>query len=573
MDWQNNVQLWQNDEQLSSVLRKELQAIKDDNELKERFSEFPTFGTGGIRAKLGVGTSRLNYYTVARVTFGLANYILKKNDGDKGVVISYDTRHFSKKFAVIAANILVKNNIKVYICDHVTPTPELSFLVRNYKAAEGIMITASHNPAIYNGYKVYDDDGGQITLEAANEISNEIKKCVDYLKLPINTELKNSNLITVLDGDVENLYLKQLKGVTRDSQKIKKYGKELKIVYTPLYGTGLKLVTKGLAAAGFSDVNVVKEQAIPDPDFSTVEYPNPEYASAFKMAITTGKNVNADILIATDPDADRLGVAVRDDKGKYILLSGNQLGALMIDYLGRHLKSEDDNKYQVVKTIVTSDFGATIADYYHCRVRETLTGFKFIGEQIEKIENAHDATKYLFGYEESYGYLISPYVRDKDSIQAAVLTAEIALSLKLDNKSLLSKLDELYHKFGYYQDKLMTKTFNSKEESQELIGEISVLRANYPKMIEDLRVRKIQDFEKSEQIDFSDGVKRKLNLPKSNVIKIILENGSWMAIRPSGTEPKIKIYLSSKGKTKEESSKIMMKLNEYADDILKANLN
>ncbi|MGQ2375402.1 phospho-sugar mutase [Companilactobacillus zhachilii] len=573
MDWQNNVQLWQNDEQLSPVLRKELQAIKDDNELKERFSEFPTFGTGGIRAKLGVGTSRLNYYTVARVTFGLANYILKKNDGDRGVVISYDTRHFSKTFAVIAANILIKNNIKVYICDHVTPTPELSFLVRNYKAAQGIMITASHNPAIYNGYKVYDDDGGQITLEAANEISSEIEKCLDYLKLPINTELKNSKLITVLDGDVENLYLKQLKGVTRNSQMIKKHGEELKIVYTPLHGTGLKLVTKGLAAAGFSDVNVVKEQAIPDPDFPTVEYPNPEYASAFKMAIKTGNNMNADILIATDPDADRLGVAVRDDKGQYNLLSGNQLGALMIDYLGCHLKSEDDNKYQVVKTIVTSDFGATIADYYHCRVRETLTGFKFIGEQIEKIENAHDATKYLFGYEESYGYLISPYVRDKDSIQAAVLTAEIALSLKLDNKNLLSKLDELYHKFGYYQDKLITKTFKSKVESQELIGEISVLRENYPKTIGSLRVKKVQDFEKSEQIDFSNGEKRKLNLPKSNVIKIILEDGSWMAIRPSGTEPKIKIYLSSKGKTKEESSKTMMKLNEYADDILKANLN
>lgn len=568
MNWQENVETWQNNQQLDPVVKNELSMIKSDDELKERFSSYPSFGTGGIRAKLGIGTSRLNYYTVARATYGLANYILQNNNTANGVVISYDTRHFSRDFAVISANTLVSKGIKVFLCNHVTPTPELSFLVRNFSASQGIMITASHNPAIYNGYKVYDSDGGQITLDTANKISDEINKCKDYLDLSINTELVDSDLVTILDEDVDNLYLGHLQQVTRDSSMVQKHGGELKIVYTPLHGTGLKLVTKGLASAGFSDVNVVPQQAIPDPDFSTVKFPNPEFPSAFDLAIKLGTKENADILIATDPDADRLGVAVRDDKGNYQLLSGNQLGALMIDYLGSHLSSDDRNRYQVVKTIVTSDLGATIAERYHCDVRETLTGFKFIGEQIEKIEEAHDDTKYLFGYEESYGYLISPFVRDKDSVQAALLTAEIALSLKIRNQSLLTQLDNLYNDFGFYQEKLITKTFNNKSESDELIGKISELRDDYPRTIGGIAVKEVQDFEKSKALNFDSNSESRLKLPKSNVIKIILEDGSWMAIRPSGTEPKIKVYLSSVSNSRQNSEKKLKVLENYTNSLL-----
>jgi len=568
MNWQENVEVWQNNQQLDPMVKKELNTIKNDDELKERFSSYPSFGTGGIRAKLGVGTSRLNYYTVARATFGLANYILQNNHAANGVVISYDTRHFSREFAIIAANTLVSKGIKVFLCNHVTPTPELSFLVRNFNAAQGIMITASHNPAIYNGYKVYDSDGGQITLETANKISDEINRCKNYLELSVNTELIDSDLVTILNEDIENLYLENLQQVTRDSDMVRKHGGELKIVYTPLHGTGLKLVTEGLASAGFSDVNVVPQQAIPDPDFSTVKFPNPEFPSAFDLAIKLGTEENADILIATDPDADRLGVAVRDDKGNYKLLSGNQLGALMIDYLGRHISSGDHNRYQVVKTIVTSNLGATIAEKYHCDVRETLTGFKFIGEQIEQIEEAHDDTKYLFGYEESYGYLISPFVRDKDSVQAALLTAEIALSLKMNGQSFLTRLEQLYDEFGFYQEKLITKTFHSKSESDELVGKISELRDNYPRKIGDIAVKEVQDFEKSKAFNFDSNSDVVLTLPKSNVIKIILEDESWMAIRPSGTEPKIKVYLSSVGNSKQSAKDKLNILEKYTNNLL-----
>ncbi|MFC6177681.1 phospho-sugar mutase [Companilactobacillus huachuanensis] len=568
MNWQDNFQMWENNQKLDSNIKNELNKINDNEELKDRFSAFPTFGTGGIRAKLGVGTSRLNYYTVARTTEGLANYILKNKRENEGVVISFDTRNYSNDFAIISANILAQNGIKVYICNHVTPTPELSYLVRHFEAGQGIMITASHNPAIYNGYKVYDSDGGQITLDTANEISVEIDKCRNYLELSVNTKLTDSPLVNILDEDVENLYLHHLKEVTRNPKMIEKYGNELKIVYTPLHGTGLKLVTKGLEAAGFTNVIVEPQQAIPDPNFSTVKFPNPEFPSAFDLAIKLGYKEDADILIATDPDADRLGVALRDENGIFRLLSGNQLGALMVNYLVNHISQNDHSRYQVVKTIVTSNLGAEIAKKNNCDVRETLTGFKFIGEQIEEIEESADDIKYLFAYEESYGYLISPFVRDKDSIQAALLTAEIALSLKRHGENLLTQLESLYSEFGFYQDKLITKTFTSEAEANTLVGKIAELRNSHPKTIGNMVVQKIQDFEKSEQFDILNDSVQVLKLPKSNVIKIILKDQSWLAIRPSGTEPKIKIYISCVGNAKKDCQNKLSVLENFANKLL-----
>lgn len=567
--WQDNLKKWQQVKDLDPILKKELSKISDQSqsELEESFGDFAVFGTGGIRAKLGVGHAKLNFYTIARATSGLADYIKKQDLARPSIVIGYDTRYFSREFAVLSANILAAHQIQVYLTDHVIPTPELSFLVRHFKANNGIMITASHNPAMYNGYKVYDSDGGQITLNMANQIIDEIQKYDDDLfALPINYQEIENPLITSLDEEIEQLYLEKLQTVARNKSMINGEGSKLKIVYTPLHGTGERLVKKGLASLGFTDVSIVTEQAVKDPNFSTVEFPNPEFPEAFNLAMKLGKKQGADILIATDPDADRLGVAIKDDDGQYTLLTGNQMGALMIDYLLQSLTSSDLSKYdyQVVKTIVTSDLGAKIARSHGCNVRETLTGFKFIGEQIEQIELAHDKTKYLFGYEESYGYLIEPYVRDKDAIQAAILTAEMALSAKMAHKSLLKRLQELYKNFGYYDERLLTKTFSSSLEAQLLEHRITELRQNPPKVIGTMKVVKFEDFENS--LAFNNrGETNLIELPKSNVLKFILENGSWLAVRPSGTEPKIKVYLSAVGKTAVESENLLEQLEDFSN--------
>ena len=566
MMWQDNFREWQNDAELDETLKRELVSIKEPSELAERFGDYASFGTGGIRAKLGVGTSRLNFYTIARATSGLADYIQKNNEGELSIVIGYDTRHFSRDFAVLSANILAAHHIKVYLADHVIPTPELSFLVRHFQANNGIMITASHNPAIYNGYKVYDADGGQITLDMANAITAEIKQYdASLLSLPINYQQISDNSIISLNEDIEQLYLEQLQKVSRNKQMITQSGAELNIVYTPLHGTGERLVTLGLASLGFKNVHVVPEQAVKDPDFSTVHFPNPEFPEAFDLARKLGQEQNADILIATDPDADRLGVAIKNSEGHYDLLTGNQMGALMIDYLLRSLSPTERNQYdyQVVKTIVTSDLGANIARKNYCQIRETLTGFKFIGEQIEQIEEAHDQTRYLFGYEESYGYLIEPYVRDKDAIQAAILTAEMALDAKLNHKSLLQRLHELYEEYGYYSEKLLTKTFENSSEADQLELKIAALRQEPPKQIGNLKVKRMEDFENSQSTD-AEGHVETIKLPKSNVIKMILDDDSWLAVRPSGTEPKIKVYLSAIGVNELSAEQTLKQLEDFA---------
>lgn len=570
--WQDNLKKWQQVENLDPILKEELSKIsnQEQSKLEDAFGDFAVFGTGGIRAKLGVGSANLNFYTVARAASGLADYIQKQDFAKPSVVIGYDTRYFSREFAVLSANILAEHQVQVYLADHVIPTPELSFLVRHFEATNGIMITASHNPAMYNGYKVYDADGGQITLDMANQIINEIQKYDnDLFTLPINYKETASPLITNLDKSVEQLYLDKLQTVTRNKSMIDSEGSKLKIVYTPLHGTGERLVTMGLSSLGFTDVNVVAEQAVKDPNFSTVKFPNPEFPEAFSLARKLGEQQGADVLIATDPDADRLGVAIKDKDGQYTLLTGNQMGALMIDYLLRNLTNNDLSKYdyQVVKTIVTSDLGANIAKSYGCNVRETLTGFKFIGEQIEQIQLAHDKTKYLFGYEESYGYLIEPYVRDKDAIQAAILTAEMALSAKLSSKSLLERLQQLYKDFGYYDECLLTKNFSSSMEAQKFEQRITELRQNPPRMIGTKKVVKFEDFENSLILN-DKGETTPITLPKSNVLKFVLENGSWLAVRPSGTEPKIKVYLSAVERTAEDSKELLKQLEDFANQKL-----
>ncbi|MFC6315334.1 phospho-sugar mutase [Lapidilactobacillus achengensis] len=570
-DWQEEVEKWRSFEALNPELKRDLAELKNEADLKTSFADYASFGTGGIRAKLGVGTAKLNLYTIARATSGLADYINEVSTrSNKSVVIGYDTRHHSRDFANVAANILIRQGITVYLADHIMPTPELSFLVRHFSANNGIMITASHNPAIYNGYKVYDADGGQITLEAATQIVQRIQKYQDPLHLPVETALTANKRLKILDGEIEAEYLKKLKTVTRNSELTHKFGDQLKIVYTPLHGTGGKLVTTGLAMAGFTQVMPVEKQMLADPNFSTVEYPNPEFPSAFELAIEMGKKEKADILIATDPDADRMGVAVRQTTGEYRLLTGNQVGALMIDYLTRNLsdKQKETHQYQVVKTVVTSDLGADIARSNGCNVRETLTGFKFIGEQIEEIEQEHSRDQYLFGYEESYGYLIEPYVRDKDSIQAALLISEISLELKRHGKTLVDRLEDLYLEYGYYQEKLITKTFVTEHDKQKFIKKLDQLRVEVPEKIADLSVEKIEDFETSHCLDIVNNRTVMIDLPKSDVIKLVVENNSWIAIRPSGTEPKIKIYLSAHGQSRKSAQKILSSFERFADDFL-----
>jgi phosphoglucomutase len=566
LDWKTTWEKWDQFEELDTSLREALTSMKqDEKSLEDAFYKNLEFGTGGMRGEIGVGTNRMNVYTVRKASEGLARYIEEQGEEAKkrGVVIAYDSRHKSPEFAMEAAKTLASHQIQTYVFDELKPTPELSFALRYLHAFAGIVVTASHNPPEYNGYKVYGEDGAQLTPEIADIVIEKVNKVENELELKVKTEeeLKTNGFIKIIGNEIDQTYLEHLLTISEKPQIAKEV--DLKIVFSPLHGTGKKMAEKGLKALGYESVHIVEEQAVPDPEFSTVKSPNPEDKAAFELAIRDGKEIDADILIATDPDADRLGVAVKGEDGEYILLTGNQTGAVLLDYiLARKQEKETiPTNGRVFKTIVTSELGRKVAEHYGASVEDVLTGFKFIGEKIKNYEQSGEY-QFLFGYEESYGYLIGDFARDKDAIQAVLMAAEAAAYYKNEGKTLWDALNDLYNRFGYYQEGLESLTLKGKEGSEQIQGILKNFRDDPLKEVAGIRVITSEDYQSSLSMDMITMEEKSIELPKSNVLKYHLEDGSWVCLRPSGTEPKIKFYFSVIGSTQQESDEKLSSLQQ-----------
>ncbi|MCF6515459.1 phospho-sugar mutase [Lactobacillus sp. S2-2] len=574
MNWQNNYQMWKKQDNLELTLQKELDNMTNDKEaLEDAFYQPMNFGTAGMRGLLGPGINRINIYTVRQATEGLANLMETISDEDKsrGVAISFDSRHRSKELAHEAARVLGAHNIKSYVFESLRPTPELSFAVRHLHTYAGIMITASHNPKQYNGYKIYGEDGGQMPPKESDIITSYIRKTTDLFSIKVADEkqLLNDKVETIIGDDVDQAYLAKVKEVTINRDLVNEAGKNMKLVFTPLHGTGKMLGEKALTNAGFKNFSLVKEQAEPDPEFSTVKFPNPESPEAFKMAIDLGKKENADVLIAVDPDADRLGTAVRQPNGEYILLTGNQIAAVLLHYI---LQANQDagtlpKNAAVVKSIVSSDFATEVAKSYGVEMINVLTGFKYIAEQIEHFESTGEHT-YMFGFEESYGYLIKPFVHDKDAIQTTVLLAEVAAYYKQQGKNLYDGLQELFAKYGYFSENTTSEEFDGVGGNEKIAALMNKFRNEKPTDFAGYSVKSTEDFE-SQIETFSDGSTKEISLPKANVLKYHLSDGSWIAVRPSGTEPKIKFYIATRGKSSDESNEKLIKFDKAMKDFIK----
>ena len=536
---------WLESDYFDADTKKELENIKgNEKEIEDRFYTDLEFGTAGLRGIIAAGTNRINIYTVRRATFGLANYIIKnttEEEKERGVVIAHDNRHMSREFCLEAANTLAACGIKAYIFDSLRTTPELSFAVRKLHTIAGIVITASHNPPEYNGYKVYWEDGAQVMPEIASAITTEVNAITDYSTIPTIKD-DQKDLVVMLDDKQDTAFIEAVKTQVIKTELVKKVGKEFKIVYTPLCGTGNVPVTRALAEVGFENVIVVPEEQNPDPNFAGIEYPNPEEHKALTRGIALAKAEGADLVIATDPDCDRVGVAVKTTTGDYALLTGNQIGAMLTNYIIESSKEENklDPKATLVKTIVTSEFGADIARANNLGVINVLTGFKFIGQKIKSFEESGDRT-YLFGYEESYGYLVGTHARDKDGVVASLLISEMAAYYYDKGMSLYEGLQELYKKYGYFKEKTISLTLKGIEGLAKIKEIITYFRENDIKEFNNTKVVDLKDYQKG--ID---------DLPKSNVLKYFLEDGSWIAVRPSGTEPKLKFYVAVKGQDESE---------------------
>ena len=562
MDYKEIYNTWLESEYIKSEDKNELVSIKNnEQEIKDRFYKELEFGTGGLRGVIGIGTNRINVYNIKKTTQGLANYLIKADVGNcaKGIAIAYDSRHYSKEFAKQAALVLAGNGIKAYLFESLRPTPELSFAVRHLKCAGGIVITASHNPPEYNGYKVYNADGGQVTLECAHEIMSEIDNInnwseIKYADQPIAA---SSGLLQTIGADIDVKYINKIIEFV-STKKLADNEKDLCIVYTPLHGTGLMPVTECLKDLGYSNLHIVEEQAEPDGSFPTVASPNPEEHAAFKMGIEKAKKLNADIILGTDPDSDRVGVAVKNGQGEYTVLTGNQVGTLLVDYIVKS-SSEISEKSAVIKTIVTSDLGAKIARENGATVFDTLTGFKFIGEKIKEFEK-NSTYDFLFGYEESYGYLAGTFVRDKDAVISCCLIAAMASYYKSNNATLFDALDGLYRKYGYYKDALVTYEIWGSDGQEKIKKIMQKCRdaADVFTVYKDLLY--LEDYLQSIVVTHDGSIKSNLELPKSEVVKLIFNTGSWIAIRPSGTEPKLKIYYSCIGNDPSEADKAFQRL-------------
>lgn len=568
MSWKEIADKWLNNESLDGNLKEQLYKLKEDEKsLEELFYKNLEFGTGGMRGEIGPGTNRMNIYTVRKASEGLAQYLLSQGEesAKRGVVISYDSRHMSPEFALEVAKTVGKHGIKSYLFSELRPTPELSFAVRHLGAAAGVMVTASHNPPEYNGYKVYGDDGGQLPPKQADALTNFVNSVEDELSIEITgkEELLANGLLQYIGEDIDQIYLENVAKIQLNKEIVEKVGEELKIVFTPLHGTANKLVQEGLKQFGFKNVTVVKEQEQPDPNFSTVKSPNPEEHAAFELAIKYGKEIDADILLGTDPDSDRLGVAVKNAEGEYQVLTGNQTGAIMLHYLlsQKEEKGLLPENGIVLKTIVTSEIGRAIAESFGIPTFDTLTGFKFIGEKIKEYEKT-GKHNFLFGYEESYGYLIGDFVRDKDAVQAAIFAAEVAAFYKAQGKSLYDALMEIFEKYGYYKEALSSLTLKGKDGAEQIANILEEFRSNPPKEIAGIRVTAVEDYKASIRKQLSNGKLNPISLPKSNVLKYFLEDGSWFCVRPSGTEPKCKFYFAVKGSSLNESEQLVNNLQQ-----------
>ncbi|MEN2767228.1 phospho-sugar mutase [Ornithinibacillus xuwenensis] len=570
-NWESVYHKWNTFQNLDPELKKELVSIESNQlALEDAFYKELTFGTGGMRGVLGVGTNRMNIYTVRKAVYGLASYLLKNsvNVKDRGVAIAYDSRYKSREFAIETAKTLGAFGIRAYVFHSIRPTPLLSFAVRYLGTAGGVMITASHNPPEYNGFKVYNEDGGQMIPEEANQIIQEIQDIDNELDIPIieQPELEEKKLLVWVGDGVDNAYLEKLSLITKLSHDECKQPKDLKIVFTPLHGTASELVPAGLKQLNFDQVSVVEEQMVPDPEFSTVSSPNPEEHQAFTMAIGLGKKVNADILLGTDPDADRLGVAVKTKSGDYTVLTGNQLGALLIDYILSHTNPVLLANDRVIKTIVTSELGKAIAESYGVKTIDTLTGFKYIAAKIRQFDTTGEA--FVFGYEESYGYLISSFTRDKDAIQVAVMASEMADYWKKQGMTLLDALESLYKKHGYYRETMSSLTLKGKAGAEKISQIMHTIRDNPLTDIAGLKVEMLEDYLVGKRYINASSTIEKIDLPAENVLKFTLANDSWVCLRPSGTEPKIKCYFGTCGVNESESEATLNQLKDYMNNVM-----
>ncbi|HFK5861415.1 TPA: phospho-sugar mutase [Streptococcus pyogenes] len=552
MTYTENFQKWLDFEQLPDYLRQELLSM-DEKTKEDAFYTNLEFGTAGMRGYIGAGTNRINIYVVRQATEGLAKLIETKGEEAKkrGVAIAYDSRHFSPEFAFESAQVLAQHGIKSYVFEALRPTPELSFAVRHLNAYAGIMVTASHNPAPFNGYKVYGQDGGQLPPADADALTDFIRAIENpfAVELADLDESKSAGLIQVIGEDVDMEYLREVKDVNINQDLINNFGKDMKIVYTPLHGTGEMLTRRALAQAGFESVVVVESQAKADPDFSTVKSPNPESQTAFALAEELGREVDADVLVATDPDADRLGVEIRQPDGSYKNLSGNQIGAIIAKYILEAHKTAGTlpENAALAKSIVSTELVTKIAESYGATMFNVLTGFKFIAEKIQEFEEKHNHT-YMFGFEESFGYLIKPFVRDKDAIQAVLLVAEIAAYYRSRGLTLADGIDEIYKEYGYFAEKTISVTLSGVDGAAEIKKIMNKFRENGPKQFNNTDIVLLEDFQKQIATK-NDGTISNLTTPPSNVLKYTLADDSWIAVRPSGTEPKIKFYIATIGDT------------------------
>ncbi|AAP11792.1 phosphoglucomutase [Bacillus cereus] len=568
MNWKQEFSRWLSYAQLDAELKEQLENMKqDEKKIEDSFYKNLEFGTGGMRGELGAGTNRLNVYTVRKATKGLASFIEKLGEEAKkrGVVVAYDSRHKSPEFAMEVAATLGARGITTYVFESLRPTPVLSFAVRHLHTVSGIVLTASHNPPEYNGYKVYGEDGGQLPPKEADELISYVNAVEDELTVEVADveQLKADGLLHIIGQEVDDAYAAELNNVIINKEMVQKVGKDLKIVFTPLHGTSNISVRRGLKEVGFTDVTVVKEQELPDPNFSTVKSPNPEEHAAFEYAIRDGEKVGADVLIATDPDADRLGVAVRNHNGEFQVLTGNQTGALMLDYLLSQKKENGTlpENGVVLKTIVTSEIGRTIAKAYGLDTIDTLTGFKFIGEKIRQYEESGQY-EFQFGYEESYGYLIRPFCRDKDAVQSVLFACEVAAYYKSQGKTLYDGLLEVFEKYGFFREDLVSLTLKGKDGAEKIQEMMATFRENPPKEVAGLTVVAVEDYKASIVTSLQDGHKEEIHLPKSNVLKYQLEDGSWFCLRPSGTEPKIKFYFGVKDSSLQNSEQKLLTIKE-----------
>ena len=574
MTWQENYQIWADRTDLPQNLQDDMKKLAaDEKAAEDAFYQPLSFGTAGMRGLLGAGINRMNIFTVRQATEGLARLMDSLDDAVKGrgVAISYDSRHFSPEFAIESAKVLGAHGIKAYVFETLRPTPELSFTVRHLNAYAGIMITASHNPKEYNGYKIYGEDGGQMPPKESDIITASIREA-DMFEVPVKdeAELVEAGLLVKIGKDVDDAYLAEVKTVTVNQELIDTVGKDMKLVYSPLHGTGALIAGQALKNAGFENVTIVPEQAEPNGDFPTVKLPNPEDPEALAMGIALAKEQGADVVIAVDPDADRMGTAVRQPSGEYQLLTGNQIGAVLLNYLLTAKKAAGTLPANgaLVKSIVSSEFAADIAKSFGVETINVLTGFKYIAEQIQHFKDTNEHT-FLFGFEESYGYLVKSFARDKDSVQATVLLAEVAAYYKSLGKTLYDGLQELFEQYGYFVENTKSLTFAGIDGADKIASLMNKFRAETPAEFGGVKVAKVEDFSLQTETDTATGAVTPMTLPKANVVKYWLTDGSWVAVRPSGTEPKIKFYVGKKGATAqaadEELAAIQATIATYVD--------